>query len=134
VNDPTGSPAEQAPALRVVRADTANHYTWGPGAEGWRLLDGHDLSVIEELVPPGGAETLHEHRYARQFFYVISGQAEMTAGSRTWTLGVGDGFEVPPGVSHEFANVGATDVRFLVISSPPSRGDRTEVSDPLAGT
>jgi mannose-6-phosphate isomerase-like protein (cupin superfamily) len=34
---------------------------------------------------------------------------------------------VPPGTSHRFANVGSEPVEFLVISSPTTQGDRTNV-------
>jgi len=130
VSGSKSSMSEEDAGIQIVRADAANHYTWGQGADGWRLVDRQDLSVIEESVPPGGAETLHEHRRARQFFYVLSGQLEMRTSSHAWTLGAGDGIEVPPGVRHQFANAGAGGVRFIVISWPPSRGDRTEAAPP----
>ena len=38
----------RAEVLDVVRADEANHYTWGPGADGWRLGAGDGVEV-----PPG---------------------------------------------------------------------------------
>jgi len=58
-------------------AGTAEHYIWGDVCHGWRLLSQPDLSVIQERVPPGGAETRHYHTNARQFFFVLSGTATM---------------------------------------------------------
>ena len=39
----------------------AEHYVWGDGCDGWRLLDRPDLSVIEERIPPGRGEVVHFH-------------------------------------------------------------------------
>ena len=49
----------------------ARHYLWGGACDGWHLLAGDDLSVIEERMPPGTAEQRHSHVRARQFFYVL---------------------------------------------------------------
>ncbi len=37
----------------VVDTTTGQHYRWGAASDGWHLLDGADLSVIQERVPPG---------------------------------------------------------------------------------
>lgn len=102
----------------------APHYEWGTNCDGWRLVDRPELSVIEERVPPGAAEEWHVHDRARQFFYVLSGRAEMRTTSGVADLAPGMGVEVPPGVAHQFANVGDCDVVFLVTSTPSTRGDR----------
>jgi mannose-6-phosphate isomerase-like protein (cupin superfamily) len=92
--------------------------------DGWRLVDRDDLSVIEERVPPGAAEQWHVHDRARQFFYVLSGQAELRTDEGTVHLSPGTGVEVPPGIPHQLANAGNHDVVFLVTSAPSTRGDR----------
>jgi quercetin dioxygenase-like cupin family protein len=58
---------------RRVSVDTAPHYTWGDGCDGWHLVAADGLSVIEERMPPGTAEVRHRHDVARQFFFVLSG-------------------------------------------------------------
>lgn len=110
--------------IRAVERAEAPHYTWGEGCDGWRLVDQDDLSVIEERVPPGGCEEWHLHNRARQFFYVLSGRAEMRTAVGTAQLTAGVGVEVPPGLAHQFANVGESDLVFLVTSTPTTRGDR----------
>jgi len=112
--------------IRAVERATAPHYAWGDGCDGWRLVDGEDLSVIEERVPPGGREEWHVHDRARQFFYVLSGRAELRTAAGVAELDAGVGVEVPPGVAHQFANVGDSDVVFLVTSTPTTRGDRRD--------
>ena len=116
--------------LTATSRATAGHYGWGPGCDGWRLLDGGDLSVIEELVPVGGAEQWHVHDRARQLFYVLAGTAELRSSTGTVALAPGAAVEVPPGVAHQFASTGDVAVRFLVTSAPSTRGDRREVPPP----
>jgi mannose-6-phosphate isomerase-like protein (cupin superfamily) len=41
-------------------------------------------------------------------------------------LAPGQGLRIPPGVRHRFRNDSAAPVRFLVVSQPPSHGDRIE--------
>lgn len=108
----------------VSRRDTAEHYQWGDGCDGWRLLSRADLNVIEERVPPGAAEVPHRHAIARQFFRVLSGEATLEFDDHAVSFGAGEGVEVPPGVRHRFVNHGVVDVVFLVISAPTTAGDR----------
>jgi len=114
----------------IVSSANAEHYTWG-GPEGtdsdaWWLVRGSALSVIEERMPPGTSETMHRHGSARQFFYVLEGQLTMTIEGETLLLRAGEGLEVNPGQPHQARNDGDAAVRFLVISQPPSHGDRME--------
>ena len=37
----------------MIDRGTAEHYTWGDGCDGWHLVKGADLSVIQERMPPG---------------------------------------------------------------------------------
>lgn len=119
--------------MQTIGRATAPHYVWGEACDGWRLVDRDDLSVIEERVPPGATEEWHVHDRARQFFYVLSGCAEMRTATGVAELAPGVGVEVPPGVAHQFANVGETDVVFLVTSTPTTRGDRRSAARPEAG-
>lgn len=108
---------------------TAEHYTWGDGCDGWHLLKDPSLSVIQERVPPSMGEVRHFHAKARQFFYVLSGTATMEFGDRKVRFGAGQGLHVPPGTRHRFVNESDEDVVFLVISSPTTAGDRTDVPE-----
>lgn len=110
-----------------VSTDTAEHYAWGDGCDGWHLLREPHLSVIAERVPAGAAETAHTHAQAHQFFYILEGEATMELGERRVLLREGQGLHVPPGQPHRFVNASSSEVRFLVVSSPPSHGDRTNL-------
>ena len=107
-----------------VSRDSGRHYVWGNGCDGWHLLEGDDLSVIEERVPPGASETPHRHLRARQFFYVLSGTATLELDGIAHRLDAGHGLHVPPGAAHRLRNDDVVDLRFLVISAPRSHGDR----------
>lgn len=106
----------------------AEHYRWGEGCDGWHLLKTDGLSVIKERVPPGRGETRHFHRAARQFFYILAGEAMIEIEGAGHRLSAGQGIEVPPGSRHLFRNDSEADVIFLVISSPKSHGDRVEAA------
>lgn len=111
--------------LRAVRPEGANRYSWGGVCDGWRLVERPDLSVKRERVPPGAGETPHRHGAARQFFFVLSGEATLELDGRALTFGAGEGVEVPPGTPHRFCNRGAQEVHFLVVSTPSTANDRT---------
>ena len=117
------APVGQALTIPVSRA-SAPHYTWGQACDGWHLVKGEGLSVIQERMPPGTAETRHSHERARQFFYVLSGTASFELAGQVHTLGPGDGIEVAPRAPHTMMNRSAAELAFLVVSVPPSHGDR----------
>lgn len=107
-----------------VSTATADHYIWGKVCDGWHLVSSADLSVIEERMPPGSEEQRHWHWHARQFFYVLEGELTMQFDDRTVALKARQGIEIAPGLAHQAKNLLHTDTRFLVISQPPSHGDR----------
>ncbi|MDE2280899.1 MAG: cupin domain-containing protein [Xanthomonadaceae bacterium] len=113
--------------MAVISTDNAGHYRWGQGCDGWHLLAGDDLSVIEERMPPGAVEQRHRHARARQFFYVLDGEAVLELEGVRHGLRCGEGLHVPPGAAHQMRNEGGVDVRFLVVSAPKSHGDRIDV-------
>ena len=108
----------------IVHRGRVEHYTWGDSCDGWHLLKEKDISVIQERVPPGKSETRHVHAKSRQFFFILDGEASIVFEAETIALKKHEGVEVPPGVAHQFRNDGTADVVFLVISVPPSHGDR----------
>jgi mannose-6-phosphate isomerase-like protein (cupin superfamily) len=75
-------------------------------------------------MPPGASEVRHFHRNAQQFFFILSGQAAMEVDGEQMLLSAGQGVAIAPGIRHQFLNLSEEPVRFLVISQPPSHGDR----------
>jgi mannose-6-phosphate isomerase-like protein (cupin superfamily) len=90
----------------LIHKKTAEHYTWGEICDGWHLLKGETLSVIEERILSGGSEIPHHHAHARQFFYVLAGALS---------------FEMNGGVVDVASRQG---IEILVVSNPPTTGDR----------
>ncbi len=111
----------------MLSKTSAEHYNWGQGCDGWHLLKSPDLSVIQERMPPGTSEVRHVHARARQLFFVLSGQAAIEVNGKVEQLGVNQAVEVPPGVPHQMMNQSQADVEFLVISCPPTQGDREQL-------
>lgn len=107
---------------------SAEHYTWGGRCDGWRLLAAGALAVIEERMPPGATEVAHRHRAARQFFYVLKGELSMEVEGAVERIPERHGLEIAPGAAHRAFNQGPEPVEFLVISSPPTQGDRVDVA------
>lgn len=112
--------------MGTVSTGNAEHYRWGQGCDGWHLLAGSDLSVIEERMPPGAAEVRHRHQHARQFFYVLAGELTLELDGEVHCLAIHQGLHVPPGGAHQARNESPDEVRFLVVSSPRSHGDRQD--------
>jgi len=110
---------------------TAEHYKWG-NCDAWRLLDQPDLTVIQELMPPGAAEVRHFHRRARQLFFVLAGRMQIEMAEQVLTLEAGDSIEVAPQQPHCVRNASADDLSLLVVSAPSTHGDREE-NEPLQG-
>ena len=108
----------------AISRATAEHYSWGQDCDGWHLVKDAALSVIEELMPPGSSEVLHSHRSAQQFFFVLSGQVTMQVEHEELRLQAGEGLHILSRVRHRISNRSGEAARFLVISQPPSHGDR----------
>ncbi len=107
-----------------ISRENAEHYRWGNDCNGWHLVKDENLSVIEEFIPSGAAEVRHYHQKAQQFFYILSGEVMMEVEGRSTLLQAGTGIRILPGARHQISNPSSGTVRFLVISQPPSHGDR----------
>jgi mannose-6-phosphate isomerase-like protein (cupin superfamily) len=113
--------------MSITSTDMAEHYVWGGNCDGWHLAVSPDLSVIQERVPCGSSEVRHLHNRAEQFFYVLNGVATLEVAGAVHVLRANQGFHIPPGVPHTLSNQHEPALEFLVISTPPSHGDRENV-------
>lgn len=103
---------------QVIDQNSAEHYHWGDGCDGWHLLKHADLSVIYERVPPRSSEVRHYHQRARQFFFVLSGEAVLEVDGIPHHLSCQQGLAVDPQQNHQLRNESPAEVHFLVISAP----------------
>lgn len=67
---------------------------------------------------------MHFHHKSKQFFYILSGEAEMKFKDKSVLLKAGTGIEVSPTGAHQMQNVSGAEVEFIVVSMPKSHGDR----------
>ncbi len=114
--------------MEIISRENAEHYTWGDICDGWHLLKTSGLSVIQERVPSGGAEVMHYHEHAHQFFYVLSGEATLEINDRKILIHPQQGISIPPKMTHRLLNETKQDLSFLVISAPMSHGERVLVT------
>lgn len=110
-----------------ISKGNSEHYVWGDGCDGWRLVKDPSLSVIHERMPGGTEEVRHYHQAARQFFFVLTGRLTIEMNGEHYELGPQEGLEIPPLAPHQTFNQTNADSEFLVISQPATRGDRTFV-------
>lgn len=112
---------------KPVSIREAPPYAWGDGCDGWHLVRAAGLSIIQERMPPGTRETRHWHARAAQFFYVLEGTLSLEVEGKHHKLTARTGIELPQGTAHQAINETDQEVEFLVISTPPTNGDRIEV-------
>lgn len=114
--------------MNLVNRENAEHYKWQTVCDGWHFLKTDELSIIAEKMPPNTCEDMHYHYKARQFFYVLSGEAEMRLQNETIKLKMGSGIEIAPMEIHQMINSSNEAVEFIVVSMPKSHGDKVIVS------
>ena len=112
--------------MTIVSTKNGKHYAWGGNCDGWHLVASEDLSVIQEQVPEGASEIRHLHNKAEQFFYVLSGIATLEVDGIVYELHPNEGFHVSAGIAHTLSNQHKGDLKFLVVSTPPSHSDRVD--------
>jgi mannose-6-phosphate isomerase-like protein (cupin superfamily) len=108
----------------MVDRRTGQHYAWGSGCDGWHLVQTATLSVIEERMPTGTSEVRHYHQKSNQLFYVLRGSLSIEVGGKELVLSPGQGVQITAGKPHQVRNQAGVDAEFLVVSNPPSHGDR----------
>ncbi len=111
-----------------VDKDVAACYNWGENCLSWVLVDTDGLSVKQETMPTGAREQLHYHNRARQFFFVLAGEAVFYVGDDILNVNVQRGLEIEPGMHHYIENRGTELLEFLVISQPSTNNDRINIS------
>lgn len=110
--------------MRVVSRKNAEHYIWKDVCDGWHFFQSDELSIIAEKMPPHTCEDMHFHYKAKQFFYILSGEAEMRFQNETIQLKAHTGIEIAPMEPHQMMNQSEETIEFIVASMPKSHGDK----------
>ena len=111
----------------MIDRNKAEHYVWGQNCDGWHLLKSSEVSIIQERMPSNTFEIRHMHNKSRQFFYILSGEATMEVNGEIQNLQINQGIEIPPQTLHQMMNRSNVVLEFVVVSCPPSHGDRIDV-------
>lgn len=77
--------------------------------------------IVYYEIKPGTIFPRHDHPHA-QFGFVIQGQGNFKVGDRKWSLKKGDGYFIPPGLSHELQTSGS-EIFVVVDFFTPERAD-----------
>lgn len=109
---------------RKINKQNAEHYLWANNCHGWHLIKQPELSVIQEEMPPNTSEVRHYHKHSRQLFFILSGEATIEVDGRRQVLQAHEGLEILPGQAHQVFNESQQNLEFIVVSQPPSHGDR----------
>lgn len=110
--------------MKICSRENSEHYNWQTVCDGWHLLKSDELSIIAEKMPPHTSEEMHYHHKSRQFFYILSGEAQMELENQTIKLKANTGIEIEPMEIHQMKNTSDETIEFLVVSMPKSHGDR----------
>ncbi|MDY8135369.1 cupin domain-containing protein [Aquimarina sp. 2201CG5-10] len=104
--------------------ENSKHYNWGDNCSGWHLVKSENLSVIEELMPPNALEQKHYHNFSEQYFHILKGTATFEIKDQIVEVEKGEGIHIPPQTVHRIRNNETSNLEFIVISHPSTRGDR----------
>ena len=110
-------------AIDIHNLDRVPAFTTKDGSEIRELL-AHRNSCIrhqtlaEARLPAGGHTTPHHHLKTEEIYYILEGRGLMRVGQETAAVGPGDAIAIPPGASHQIANTGADQLRFLCCCAP----------------
>jgi mannose-6-phosphate isomerase-like protein (cupin superfamily) len=111
--------------MSVVSKDACiEHYQWGNNFDGRILAYTENLSVKQERMPPQTAETLHYHKNAQQFFFILKGTANFEVEEKTFTVKAGEGFHITAGEKHRILNNTDEELEFVLSSQPSVNKDR----------
>ena len=69
----------------------------------------------------------HYHEDMQEVFILVQGEAEITAGTETATLGRGDAVVIDPREAHQMRNAGTEAVEYLAIGITSKAGGKTVV-------
>lgn len=109
------------PAASVMWDEPPAHYGGAfskmlvrPEPCGSKILD-YRISVYQ----PRAYVAPHSHRIQEQIYHVLDGEGLMEIEDERTVVRRDDVIFIPPGVRHAIYNTGLTDLRFIVVTSPP---------------
>lgn len=96
------------------------------GTQALRFLSegtaGHDVAVVDTVLPPGSGSGRHVHHEHEEAFFIIEGTVRLELDETVIDAGPGSFALAERGHVHAFSNVGPTDARMLALYSPAAAG------------
>jgi len=118
---PRGRQGIIRPSAAVFWEEPPEHYGGAyskmlvrPEPSGSRRID-YRVSVYQ----PKAYVALHHHKIQEQVYHVLDGEGVMELDGERTVVRKDDVIFIPPGVEHAIYNTGLTDLRFIVVTSPP---------------
>jgi mannose-6-phosphate isomerase-like protein (cupin superfamily) len=59
--------------MKLISAESSEHYVWGNNCDSWKLVQEENISIKFEKMPPLSSEKVHFHSRSQQTFYVLKG-------------------------------------------------------------
>ncbi len=109
-----------------IKLSDLERYQWANEGEAWRLCFDHELSILKERMAQGVSESLHSHKMAKQWFYIVKGKALFELNGKFHEVNQDECFVVEPTQIHRIENIGNIDLEFILISKPNTIDDRIE--------
>lgn len=115
--------------MMLNKNNALHHYKWGNNCDGWVFVDTNELSVKQELMPRHTAESLHYHKNAQQFFFILKGSATFEVEGKSYSVQQLEGFYIAAGKRHRIINNTNSNLEFILSSQPSTNSDRFNCSD-----
>ena len=85
-----------------------------PETVGSKRID-YRISVYQ----PRAYVAPHKHKIQEQIYHILDGEGLMEIEKERTIVRPGSVIFIPPGVEHAIYNTGVTDLRFIVVTTPP---------------
>jgi quercetin dioxygenase-like cupin family protein len=103
--------------MEILRGERVTAAEVVPGVENSRFGEGSEMSLIRYEISPGERVPEHSHPH-EQVGYVLAGHPTVIQAEQT-TMAPGDGYVIPGGERHGFANETDSPVVGIDVFSPP---------------
>ena len=78
----------------------------------------HNVDYRISMYQPMAYVARHKHKVQEQVYHVLEGEGLMEIDGKAHVVRKHDVIFLPPGVKHDIANTGLTDLVFIVVTSP----------------
>ncbi len=77
------------------------------------------LEVLLERYPKGCGFPVHQHKECEQFYFILTGEAEITLEEKPHVVAHGSSVYIPRCADHSISNIGEGELTYLVVEVYP---------------